>query len=178
MSGFGQRVITKSGAVLRIGKVIVDDDTSPRRKGSPDLPRRAGERAMALASRTRRAAPPAGSGPSGWSLSIRPSSISRTRSTPTQASLPLTSGAGTSGSKRRNTISRRPTTPRRSGSTPRTPNAYIGRGAAWIEKKEYDKAIADCNEALHIDPNDVAVLVDRGKALSSEMESSCGRRRL
>ena len=36
---------------------------------------------------------------------------------------------------------------------PRVRRSYIGRGVAWADKEEYDKAIADYAEAIRIDPN-------------------------
>ena len=45
-----------------------------------------------------------------------------------------------------------PTTTRPSGSIPATAAAYNGRGIAWHAKKDYDKAIADYDEAIRLDP--------------------------
>jgi lipoprotein NlpI len=35
---------------------------------------------------------------------------------------------------------------------PKYVDAYNGRGGAWLEKREYDKAIADYTTALELDP--------------------------
>ena len=43
-------------------------------------------------------------------------------------------------------------TPRPSGSIPKLASAYNDRGNAWQDKREYDKAIADYNEAIRLDP--------------------------
>ncbi len=42
--------------------------------------------------------------------------------------------------------------PRRSGSIPRDAYTYGGRAMAWGAKEEYDKAIADFDEAIRLDP--------------------------
>ena len=44
-----------------------------------------------------------------------------------------------------------------------TSHAYYNRGIAWSEKKEYDKAIADYNKALAVDPNNANFYVNRGR---------------
>ena len=41
---------------------------------------------------------------------------------------------------------------------------YRGRGNAWYEKKCYDKAIDDYNEAIHLDPKSAAAYYDRAGA--------------
>ena len=35
---------------------------------------------------------------------------------------------------------------------------------AWSDKKEYDKAIADYNEAIRLDPKDANAYINRGMA--------------
>ena len=45
-----------------------------------------------------------------------------------------------------------PTVTRRSGSNPRLSMAYDNRGNAWAGKHEPDKAIADFDEAIRLDP--------------------------
>ena len=42
--------------------------------------------------------------------------------------------------------------------------AYCERGVAWIRRGEFDKAIADFNQALAINPNHVASYGNRGNA--------------
>jgi tetratricopeptide (TPR) repeat protein len=39
---------------------------------------------------------------------------------------------------------------------------YYGRGAAWVGKKDYDKALGDCNECLRLTPRLAAGYVCRG----------------
>ena len=39
---------------------------------------------------------------------------------------------------------------------PKDATAYVGRAAAYENKGEHDKAIADLNQALRLDPNDAA----------------------
>ena len=43
-------------------------------------------------------------------------------------------------------------------------HAYYNRGIAWSEKKQYDKAIADYNKALAVDPNNADFYLNRGNA--------------
>jgi tetratricopeptide (TPR) repeat protein len=43
--------------------------------------------------------------------------------------------------------------------------AYNERGLVWYEKKSLDRAIADFNQALKINPNLVDALINRGNAL-------------
>jgi tetratricopeptide (TPR) repeat protein len=51
-----------------------------------------------------------------------------------------------------------------------TPEDYAGR--AWLLKEtgEYEKAIADCNEALRLDPNSTAGFNNRGNAWTAKKE--------
>ena len=55
---------------------------------------------------------------------------------------------------RRSTTRPSPTTTRPSGSTPRTPRRTTTAATPGSDKKEYDKAIADYNEAIRLDPKD------------------------
>ena len=65
----------------------------------------------------------------------------------------------TPGTRRRSTTRPSPITPRPSGSIPRTPRPTDSRGYAWIEKEEYDKAIADFNEAIRLDPKNAHAIL-------------------
>ena len=49
---------------------------------------------------------------------------------------------------------------RRFGSS-RYPKAYSGRGIAWHDKGNLDKAIADHNEAIRLDPKDAFAYANR-----------------
>ena len=42
--------------------------------------------------------------------------------------------------------------------------AYCGRGAGYHKKGEYDKAVADYNEAIRLDPKDGQAYYGRGLA--------------
>jgi tetratricopeptide (TPR) repeat protein len=42
--------------------------------------------------------------------------------------------------------------------------AYCNRGSAYLEKKDYDRAIADYDQAVKLDPNDAAAYLGRGSA--------------
>ena len=46
-----------------------------------------------------------------------------------------------------------PTSTRRSSSIPKYAMAYNNRGIAYHDKGDYDRAIADYNEAIQLDPN-------------------------
>ena len=43
--------------------------------------------------------------------------------------------------------------------------AYCNRGVAYANKGDYDKAIADCNEAIRLDPKDAVAYCNRGLSL-------------
>ncbi len=63
-----------------------------------------------------------------------------------------------------------PTAPRLSASNPRHANAYAIRGWAYGEKGEWDKAIADCTEAVRLDPKNAAAYGARGCAYANKGE--------
>ena len=46
--------------------------------------------------------------------------------------------------------------------------AFRNRGAVWYDKKEYDKAIADYNESIHLRPNDPTAYNNLGKTLKEQ----------
>jgi len=48
------------------------------------------------------------------------------------------------------------------------PNEYVRRGREWGEKREYDRAIAEFNEALRLDPKNAGAYFQRGYALQSK----------
>src|SRR5580704_10109714 len=47
---------------------------------------------------------------------------------------------------------------------PKDAGAFYDRGYVWQAKGEYDKAIADYNEAIRLDPKLVRAFVNRGSA--------------
>ena len=48
--------------------------------------------------------------------------------------------------------------------------AYLNRGNAWYAKKEYDKAIADYDEAIRLDPKHAMAYNSRGNAWHAKKE--------
>jgi hypothetical protein len=50
------------------------------------------------------------------------------------------------------------------GCTGREPKAAVFRGEAWLDKKEYDKAIKDFDEAIRLDPKFAGAFYYRGIA--------------
>jgi tetratricopeptide (TPR) repeat protein len=62
---------------------------------------------------------------------------------------------------------RSPTIPRRSGSIPSPPN---NRGAAYAAKHDYDRAIADFDEAIRLDPKSSSAIGYRGFAYDAKQD--------
>ena len=87
---------------------------------------------------------------------------------------PTATGA-TPGTRRTTSTRPSPTTTMPSGSIPSTPWP-TARGHAWYTKKEYDKAIADCNEAIRLNPQHYGLWLP-GKYLDEKVKST-GHRRL
>ena len=52
----------------------------------------------------------------------------------------------------------------------RLAEAYHGRGAAWHAKREYDRAIADYDQAIRLDPDRALVYYDRGVTWHAKRE--------
>ena len=72
--------------------------------------------------------------------------------------------------KRRTTTPRWQRLTRRSGWTRRTRNLYVGRGSTYGCKGEYDKAIADCNEAIRVGAKDYNAFANRGNFYEAKGE--------
>src|SRR5579864_2980449 len=53
---------------------------------------------------------------------------------------------------------------------PKDADAYCKRGDSWLEKREYDKAIADYTEALRLDPKLVKAYYNRAVAWSEKAD--------
>ena len=51
-----------------------------------------------------------------------------------------------------------------------TADEYCKRGAAYFDKGEYDKAIADCTEAIRLNPKDAKFYYNRGNAYGRKGE--------
>jgi len=49
-------------------------------------------------------------------------------------------------------------------------NGYVNRGIAWQNKKQYDKAIGDYNEAIRLDPTFALAYNNRGNAWRDKKE--------
>ena len=84
--------------------------------------------------------------------SISPWATSTRRSGSIRQGPMCTTTAATPGATRRSTTRPSPTATRRSDSIRNTPSPTCGRGIGLANKKEYDKAIADCNKAIRLDP--------------------------
>jgi tetratricopeptide (TPR) repeat protein len=50
------------------------------------------------------------------------------------------------------------------GTDPTYPSAYNNRGNAWYRRGDFDRAIADYDEAIQLDPKDAQAYYDRGMA--------------
>ena len=48
--------------------------------------------------------------------------------------------------------------------------AYANRGSVWMQKKQYDKAIADLSEAIRLDPELAGLYGNRGRAWFQKKE--------
>jgi len=51
---------------------------------------------------------------------------------------------------------------------PTYPAAYNNRGNTWYRKGDFDRAIADYNQAIQLDPKYGAAYVNRGSALGAK----------
>ena len=65
---------------------------------------------------------------------------------------------------------RLPTTTRRSASTPSSPGRTTTAASPGYAKKEYDKAIADYDQAIRLDPKYAAAYHNRGLAWYAKKE--------
>ena len=80
-----------------------------------------------------------------------------------------TTTAATPGTPSRSTTRRSPTTTRRSTSTPRTPGVQQPR-PRLVRQEEYDKAIADYDQAIRLDPKYAMAYNNRGHAWYAKEE--------
>jgi tetratricopeptide (TPR) repeat protein len=48
------------------------------------------------------------------------------------------------------------------------PAFYNNRGSDFLQRKDYDKAISDCNEAIRLDPNFARAYFNRGLAFREQ----------
>ena len=53
---------------------------------------------------------------------------------------------------------------------PGSSSNYLSRGLVWLDKKEYDIAIGDDNEAIRLDPGNAAAYYNRGLAWSNKKD--------
>ena len=67
---------------------------------------------------------------------------------------------------------------RPSDSTRNSPRRTATGGASWFDKKEYDKAIADYNEAIRLDPKYAIAVQQPGQRMAREEGIRQGHRRL
>ena len=58
----------------------------------------------------------------------------------------------------------------RLGTNPSDEFAWWGRGLAWLDREEYDKAIKDFTECIRLDPKDAAAFNSRGIAWADKKE--------
>jgi tetratricopeptide (TPR) repeat protein len=139
-SRIGSRVITKFGAVLRVGKQVVAD---AKRGASPQ----GGERLLVRVYRVERINGPwlwlvaEKGGARGWVPAGDVVSLDRATEYFTAAIRAKPSAA-----------------------------AYLGRGVIWSDQRDYDKAIADYTEAIRLDPGDEIAYTARGNAWRARKE--------
>ena len=82
---------------------------------------------------------------------------------------PIT-GVALPGPPRRKVTRPRSTLTRRSGCEPLFAPTYVARGHAWNAKKDFDKAIADFDDAIGLDPRAASAYTGRGYSWSQKNE--------
>ena len=92
------------------------------------------------------------------------------RSSSIRNTSPPTTAGGTPTKPRANTTGRSPTTVRRSGSIRNSPSLHRPSDASTDNKGEHDRAIADYNEAIRLDPKYVFAYNGRGNAYQAKGE--------
>jgi tetratricopeptide (TPR) repeat protein len=130
----GQQVITAPGAVLKIGRTVVNDPQ--REAGSAKK-----HNTLVRVFRVKRASGPwlwleSPEGIKGW--------VQAAQVMPCDFALDQLSGV--------------------LRATPNDGRALLARGILWTETKQYDKAIADFNAAARLDPSDAVVYYNRAEA--------------
>ena len=70
----------------------------------------------------------------------------------------------------RNSPRRSPTTPKPSDSIPTAQYDFAFRGVSWSEKGEHDKAVADLDAAIRIDPNNAQAYFNRWHTWAEKKE--------
>ena len=108
----------------------------------------------------------------GRGITTRPSPTSPRRSDSIPRTPRAYSRPGPCLERRTNTTRPSPTSTRRSGSIPRTPRPTSTGAAPGSKKEEYDKAIADFNEAIRLDPKDADAYGNRGDAWDAKDDST------
>ncbi len=53
---------------------------------------------------------------------------------------------------------------------PRSPSVYLVRAIVWWDKDNFDRALADCDEASRLDPKDPVIHLVRAIILSNKGE--------
>ena len=61
---------------------------------------------------------------------------------------------------------------RRSGLDPKSAHAFRNRGVLYAHKGDNDRAIADFNEVIRLDPNNALAFCNRGRAKRNINEAS------
>jgi tetratricopeptide (TPR) repeat protein len=138
----GRRVITKYGTVLMVGNAVVDDE-----KRSTDLAVSGHDRRTSRVYRVEQV-----NGPWLWLAAEKEGVAGWVK---IEQVVPFEQAVDYYTSEIR---------------TNPSSSAYNNRGLAWHDKKEYDIAIADFNEAIRLDPRYATAYMNRGRAWYAKKE--------